>query len=314
MIAVVGQKKKKGVTAAFFGGLFFSLIITPFSVGSVEADRFYIMTLHKPLGTTIADKATKPPVISMSTLKNHTVLAKDSVSLSVKVIVGESTTADLKYIGEVYYTADWQTNETIIYSNPSSPGAFHYTSNPQIISMYKRLDLEGIPDGNHSIVVYAEERGAYHAYTEQWANGYDWEYYYNFRISASSSIFFTVDTTAPSITVLSIQNATFDSADVDLNFTVNEQTSLTSYSPNGNGNVTIGGNTTLTGLPFGDYNLIVYAWDAAGNVGASETITFTIAEPEAFPTTIVIAPIVSVAFVGVGLLFYFKKRKVNREI
>jgi hypothetical protein len=39
-------------------------------------------------------------------------------------------------------------------------------------------------------------------------------------------------------------------------------------------NVTIAGNTTLTGLSSSVHNLTVYAWDEAGNIGSSETITF----------------------------------------
>ena len=71
--------------------------------------------------------------------------------------------------------------------------------------------------------------------------------------------------------------------------------------------MTISGNKTLTGLSNGVHNVTVYACDAAGNVGASETICFSVEVP--FPTTMVIAPIASVAFVGTGFLVYFKKRK-----
>jgi hypothetical protein len=53
--------------------------------------------------------------------------------------------------------------------------------------------------------------------------------------------------------------------------------------------------------------LTVYAKDEAGNVGASETILFTVNVP--FPTTLVIASVSTVAVVGIGLLVYFKKRK-----
>jgi hypothetical protein len=63
-------------------------------------------------------------------------------------------------------------------------------------------------------------------------------------------------------------------------------------------------------LPYGEHNITVFATDEVGNTGASEIIFFTIDEPpEPFPTTMVIAPVASVAFVGVGLLFYSKKRK-----
>jgi hypothetical protein len=53
--------------------------------------------------------------------------------------------------------------------------------------------------------------------------------------------------------------------------------------------------------------LTVYAKDEAGNVGASETILFTVDVP--FPTTLVIASVSTVAIVGLALLIYLKKRK-----
>ena len=62
------------------------------------------------------------------------------------------------------------------------------------------------------------------------------------------------------------------------------------------------------GLPVGMHNVTVYAWDAAGNVGASETIPFTIAEPFNV-APIVVASAASVAVVSVAFLLYFKKRK-----
>jgi hypothetical protein len=67
---------------------------------------------------------------------------------------------------------------------------------------------------------------------------------------------------------------------------------------------------TLTGLAEGTHSIVIYANDTTGNMGASETIFFTIVQEtrsESFPTIIVIAPIASAA-VGVGLLVYFKKR------
>ena len=56
--------------------------------------------------------------------------------------------------------------------------------------------------------------------------------------------------------------------------------------------------------------MTVYSSDSAGNVGASETVTFTVAKSEPFPTTLATASIVVVvAVVGAGLIVYFKKRK-----
>jgi hypothetical protein len=119
-----------------------------------------------------------------------------------------------------------------------------------------------------------------------------------------------VDFVAPSIKVLSPENKTYYAIDVALNFTVNEPFSSVRYELDGETVSEISRNTTLNGLAYGAHNLTVYAVDAAGNTGASETIRFTIAESEPFPTELAItASGATVAAVGVGLLFYFKKRK-----
>jgi hypothetical protein len=74
--------------------------------------------------------------------------------------------------------------------------------------------------------------------------------------------------------------------------------------------MTVAGNTTLADLSMGEHNVTVYAWDTAGNMGASETVTFTVAVPAPFPTVPVAAASVAVvAAVIAGLLVYFKKRK-----
>jgi len=65
----------------------------------------------------------------------------------------------------------------------------------------------------------------------------------------------------------------------------------------------------LPSVPIGEHNVRVYAWDAAGNVGASEIIVFIVADPEIFPTVpVVVVSAASIAAVAAGLLVYFKKR------
>jgi hypothetical protein len=108
---------------------------------------------------------------------------------------------------------------------------------------------------------------------------------------------------------LSLENRRFNSYDVPLNFGVDEPFEKASYVLDGQQNVTIAGNKTLTGLPNGDHNVTIYAIDEAGNTGVSETIYFTVDVPELFPTTLVFASVITVAVVGLGLLVYFKKRK-----
>jgi len=118
------------------------------------------------------------------------------------------------------------------------------------------------------------------------------------------------DDTPPTISILSPEYKTYATSDVHLTFTVSESASWIGYSLDGQANVTIAGNTTLSGLPDGTHTITVYANDTAGNMGASEMVYFTIEtlEPEPFPTWIV-AIIVIIAVFGVTLLVYFTKVK-----
>jgi parallel beta-helix repeat protein len=119
---------------------------------------------------------------------------------------------------------------------------------------------------------------------------------------------YLLQTTPPKISVL---NQTFTDSNVSLTFTVDKIVNWTGYSLDGQQNVTITGNTTLTGLFSGLHNVTVYANDTYGNMGASETATFTVAVPEPFPTTLVaVASVASAGIIAaVGLLLYFKKRR-----
>ena len=151
--------------------------------------------------------------------------------------------------------------------------------------------LNGLSDGFHNLTVYA---------TDIFGN-----------IGSSVRVHFTIDTTLPSISILSPENKTYGTTDIPLNFTVNEPVSWMGYSLDGQANATLSGNTTLTGLSDGTHSLVVYAKDTVGNTGTSETIYFGI---EPFPTLIA-AAIVIAAVVGIALLVYFAKvRKTTKEI
>ena len=128
-----------------------------------------------------------------------------------------------------------------------------------------------------------------------------------YEVFGSATVQFAIDTTPPVISALSVQNKTYSTSDVPLNVTVNEPVSQIIYSLDGQENVTVAGNTTMAGLSVGVHNVTVYAWDTAGNVGASETIAFTVTP---FPTVpVAAASVASIAVVIAGLLVYFKKRK-----
>ena len=110
----------------------------------------------------------------------------------------------------------------------------------------------------------------------------------------------------PEISVVSPLTQTYNGSSVSLNFTVDRPVSWMGYSLDGADNVTVTGNLTLSGLSGGVHNVTVYANDTYGNMGASETIFFTV---EPFPTSLVIAILITVSVIIVCLLVYFKKRK-----
>lgn len=149
--------------------------------------------------------------------------------------------------------------------------------------------LKGIAEGSHTLVVYAEDTFG--------NNG------------TSETVNFVVDTTPPKVTLLSIENKTYDSASIALNFAVNESVSQAAYCLDGKENISIAQNSTLKGLSDGAHNVTVYAWDEAGNVGSSETISFNIKTDEFTTVAFAVVSAASVAVLGVGLFVYCKKQR-----
>jgi hypothetical protein len=118
----------------------------------------------------------------------------------------------------------------------------------------------------------------------------------------------------PALKILSPQTpSSHSNANVSLDFVVNKEVSWMGYSLDGKNNVTVAGNFSLSGLNAGMHNVTVYANDSFGNVGASETINFSVTlTKEPFPTTLVVVSVVSVIVIAAGLTIYFKKRNTKK--
>lgn len=123
---------------------------------------------------------------------------------------------------------------------------------------------------------------------------------------------FTVKLPEPTI-VAPQQQRVYNQSDVPLTFRVDlSAASWVGYSLDGKDNVTLSGNTTLTGLLNGVHNVAVYANDTYGNIGASETVNFNVALPTAmnsFPTATVAVVFVAALVVMAAGLLYFKKHR-----
>ena len=192
----------------------------------------------------------------------------------------------------VYFTLT--ENQLVVYSIDGADNVtvLNKHSSQFYVIVSEQATLPELPDGSHRLdvyAVYAAGKGA----------------------SDHAQVYFAIDATPPTVSKLSVENKTYPPADIPLNFTVSEVASQISYSIDKQANKTISGNTTLTDLAEGSHSITVYANDAAGNIGASETVTFTVAKPESFPTLLIAAAIVvfALAFASAGLVYYNNRKR-----
>ncbi len=222
-------------------------------------------------------------LIILSPLSNE-VLNDNAVTVRVNV----STQAWA--IDSVYYQADWQEGVHCIYD--VSNQTFNWN---MLYKLSITANFTDIPDGRHHLTFYAHIHDG---------------------SQGSSSVDFTINA-PPQIAILSPRNETYEVEDLPLNFTVSEPVKWVGYSLDGKENVTVDGNSTINSLTNGFHSITVYANDTSGNMGASQTVDFSVNKPTSRPPLnsaqtvmifvgVVIAVVVAV---GVGLQIYRKKHK-----
>jgi hypothetical protein len=274
------MRKRAMTLTLILAFLFASSVIGTMFVYSGNANVYPI------LGPTPDDAET--PNLTVLSPTNNTAYNPNSLQLSFNV-----TTTDLP-LYFIWYKTDWQQNTTHVYNL--------YTTRDTLYQISYIENLTKIPEGNHSITITASDHGSSPDQASWWVY---------FVKSVSSTINFTVDSTSPTISIISIKNKTYTTSDIPLHFAVNEQCSRMSYALDGLENVTVDGNLTLY-LPNGNHALTVYATDEVGNVGASETISFSVNAP--FPIAFVAAAsAASIATIAAGIAVNWKKRKRETE-
>ena len=279
------MEKRAFTTAAFIIGLLCVAVTEAHMVKPATANPFIDYRQISP--------PVHPTINLISPAENNTLFNSSKLTIGFNV----SLDSEITWITTIYYKASWQADNITLYRR-SVDGHDAY------INEYSRnLSLTGVPEGNQTITFTVKGEGGYS----------DNAVYYYFFSNVTSTITFAIDTTSPIVSVLELKNQTYAESEVPLNFNVNEPVSKVSYVLDGKENVTIDGSIMLTGISNGEHNITVYAWDLAGNVGSSDTVTFTEAkrEPSApFPTApVTAASVASVVSAAAGVLFYIKRRK-----
>ncbi len=156
--------------------------------------------------------------------------------------------------------------------------------------------LTNLSQGNHNITVWLRTEQDYISY--------------GIRVgSVIDTVSFTIDIIPPEVLILSPQAKIYNANAIPLDFAVNKPFSNLSYSLDGQKNVALSTNMTLNDLSNGVHTVTVFATDLAGNVGPSETLTFTVAASEPFSWLPVAAVSVAVATVIIGAIVITRKRK-----
>jgi hypothetical protein len=162
--------------------------------------------------------------------------------------------------------------------------------------------LENLAQGNHTLSAYSQD-----------ANGEIMFTYVEFTVDPSYSSPFLV---------LFPKNTTYlttggNTTDIALTFSCSENILWANYhlAIVGQGTAlredSIAGNLTLSVLPVGDYKLTLSGWTQTGPI--NQTIYFTIAKPQHFPTDLVLAVFIGIILVvTVFLLFHIANNPRRR--
>jgi hypothetical protein len=243
-------------------------------------------------------EGTQPPKVAIHSPQNNS-LHQKNVMLNFDVSIPNlGDEKSIAYIEKVYYKASWQPNETAVTEDSFA--------NKTSFS----IDLNNMPEGNLSIMIYAVGLGGYK--TKVSYSGYIATVYMDrFRMTGFSTVSFVKDSMSPVISIDSPQNTTYTTSDVRLDFVVSESVSKLLYCLDGKENQTLTGNLTFTNLTQGMHNVTLYATDLAGNSMASETLFFSVYLYESLilPAAVLIT---ATTIVSVGLFIYLKKRSHAR--
>jgi hypothetical protein len=278
---------------------------------TVNANPFF------PGGETLPPIDANPPTLSLrlenntisqsnnlvTQFNNNSIFNSNNITFRITATSSEGTNfsnplglPDKWYLIDVWYVVDWLKGNNSIYKQAN----WWQTET----SFFRYVNLTDIPEGNHTLSVFANEIGDYVK---------DMTKYY-FNINNSVTINFAIDTIKPSISFTEdYQNKTFSTREKTLYFSTNKQNCQTYFSVDNQTSSSANSESPiqLIDLANGKHNVTVYAVDEYGVVGIPSTIYFKVSVPEPFPTNIILVIILLSIFISVisGLLYRSRKRQ-----
>ena len=184
------------------------------------------------------------------------------------------------------------TNTSVAFTvNRAAQWTGYSVDNKPNVTVTTEMPLTNLAQGSHSLTFYANDSSGN---------------------MGSSKVYFSIDTMPPQITIVTPQNKSYDSTDIQLTFALNENVTSLAYSLDGQEKQEIAGNVTLPALANGSHTLILYATDDVGNLG-QKTVYFSVSQ---FPIVLIVAVIaITVIVVASGYLFVKpKKPSAKKEV
>lgn len=263
------------------------LLLTFFVVQQAKGNPYMHYNIVSP------PEGSKPLKISVLSPISYT---NQSSNVNVTLNISAKGTSMISLL-DAYLTADWLESNTTIYKQNRDAPDFPITWDFSTV-------FSSVPEGIHTIVIYALGNGGYVTDGRWTAN--------SFEMTAVSTIVFTVDITPPQLFIASPANISYNQTDIPLNFVLTEPSTVL-YSLDGDPKVTITDNITLGNITNGSHHLTFYVSDTLGNIGA-QTVFFSVEKPiiDDFNRTTLIAilaaPVAIVCFT-IGLLLFRKRQK-----
>ena len=248
-------------------------------------------------------------ILLLTSPTNSSVFTSGNIPLTLIVgiqnIPQASTNIHLQ-VTNVGYVADWLNGTVSLDDNMSrdKPGGW-------ITYLSCNLTLSEIPDGNHTLTVFAHEDGYFiSGITRTDVTGYR-------NVTRN----FVVDR-PPTLSFLIPQNQTYPNGNVTLNFAADKPLFNVAYSLDNQDNITIVNPSAISfvNLSEGEHNVTVTAKDALGVASAPATVVFSVDIEEPAPSQLnpFILSVIALAVAAVivltgGLLLYRKRRRVLKQ-